>query len=413
MDLLDRAEVRLLIALGIGMLIGAERERRKAETGSGAAGIRTFAFTALMGGLSGYFQHVAVLVAGLVVAGALAIAGYMHAGDEDRGLTSEVALVVSYLLGAVAMKHPVLAPAASVCVATILALRTRMHALVKEALTTQELMDGLLFGIAALVILPLVPDRAIGPYGVLNPFTVWRLVVVVMAITGAGYVAQRIVGPRYGLPIAGLASGFVSSSATIAAMGGRAKADEKMMKPAVAGAACSSIATIVQLAIVVGAASKETLRALTLPLALAGVTAAVYGGFFALQAAKQKGTATSPKGHAFEMKSAVIFAVAVSVVVLGSTAIHKNFGDAGLFVAAGAAGFADAHSSSASVASVQGAGAITARAASLGVLIAMSTNSLTKMGLAFSSGPRAYAVRVVVGVVLVQAAAWGGLLLTR
>jgi uncharacterized membrane protein (DUF4010 family) len=405
MDLVDRPEVRLLIALGIGLLVGAERERRKGESGAGTAGIRTFALMALLGGLASYFDQVALIVAGLAVAGAVAIAGYIR-GSEDPGLTSEVALVVTYLLGALALKHPTLASAAAVCATALLALRTRVHAIVKEALTTQELIDGLIFGIAALVILPLVPNKAIGPYGVLNPFTVWRLVVVVMAITGAGYVAQRIVGPRYGLPIAGLASGFVSSSATVAAMGGRVKADDKMLRPAVAGAACSTIATIVQLAIVVGAASKETLRTLTIPLAASGAAAALYGGFFALQAAKQKGTATAPKGHAFEMKSAVLFAITVSVVVLGSTAIHKNFGDAGLYVAAGAAGFADAHSSSASVASVQGAGEISARAAALGVLIAMSTNSLTKMGLAFTSGTRAYAVRVVLGVILVQAAAW-------
>jgi uncharacterized membrane protein (DUF4010 family) len=412
MDLLSRFDVRLAIALGIGLLVGAERERRKAENGgAGTAGIRTFALVSLMGGVAAAFESAAVLVGGGAFVAALTVAGYMRSDKEDRGLTSEVALILSYLLGALAMKTPAIAAGAGVIAAMVLAMRTRLHRLVKEALSAEELVDMLIFGVAALVVLPLVPNRTIGPYNVINPFTIWRLVVVVMGITSAGYVAQRIVGPRYGLPIAGLASGFVSSSATIAAMGNRAKQDDRLLGAAVAGAACSTIATIAQLAIVIGAASPAALRAAALPLSLAGAAAVAYGGFFAWRAARIQAPPESPKGHAFSMKAAVFFALMVSGVMLLSTAVHHWLGDAGLLVAVGAAGLADAHSAAASVASVQAAGEIDERAAVMGILVAASTNSATKVFLAVSSGPRPYAIRVGLGVGLVIAAAWAGLLL--
>jgi K+ potassium transporter integral membrane domain/Domain of unknown function (DUF4010) len=99
-------------------------------------------------------------------------------------------------------------------------------------------------------ILPLVPDRPMGPYGALNPHSIWVIVILIMAISAAGYVAVRLLGTRFGLPVAGLASGFISSTATIAAMGARAAKANEVLASAVAGAVLSTIATIVQLALV-------------------------------------------------------------------------------------------------------------------------------------------------------------------
>jgi len=100
--------------------------------------------------------------------------------------------------------------------------RERIHSVVRETLSERELHDGLLFAACALIVLPLLPDRGFGPHGSLNPSIIWRLVVIVMAVQAAGYVAPRAIGPRYGLLVAGLLGGFVSSTATIGIMGSRA-----------------------------------------------------------------------------------------------------------------------------------------------------------------------------------------------
>src|SRR5262249_45743639 len=127
-----------------------------------------------------------------------------RASQKDPGLTSEMALFTTFCLGALCMTQPALAAGLAVTISILLASRTGLHRFVRHVLTAQEAQDALLFGAAALVILPLAPNRAVDPFGVLNPRTLWRLVVVVMAISAAGYISLRVLGPRYGLPISGL-----------------------------------------------------------------------------------------------------------------------------------------------------------------------------------------------------------------
>lgn len=221
MTFFDRPEGRLAIALAIGLVVGAERERRKAEAPRATAGVRTFALIGLLGGVVATIASPALLVAVALVVGALAAIGYYLGDRADPGLTTEAALVLTYCLGAFAAREPKIALGAGLATATLLAFRTHLHSAVRSLLSEEELRGALLFGVAAVVVLPLVPNRAIDPLGVINPFTLWRLVVLLMAMSGAGYIAQRAIGPRYGLALAGFGSGFVSSSATIAAMGAR------------------------------------------------------------------------------------------------------------------------------------------------------------------------------------------------
>ena len=238
-----------------------------------------------------------------VALGMVAFAGlsYWRARDGDPGLTTETALVLTTLLGGLAIQQPEFAAGLGVVVAVLLAARSALHRFVRSVLTDDELRDLLIFAAATLVVLPLLPDKPIGPYGALNLRTVWTIVILVMAVSALGYVAVRLVGPRYGLPLAGLASGFVSSSATIGAMGTRAKEEPELMKPAVAGAVLSSVATIVQLAILIAATNLPTLQALWLPLVLSGAAAVLYGGAFTLWALKQKTQKHEAQGNAFSL----------------------------------------------------------------------------------------------------------------
>jgi uncharacterized membrane protein (DUF4010 family) len=208
---------RLAVALGIGLVIGLERERRKGSGPSrGPAGVRTFALTSLAGALSLGAGGESVLVAAALFLALLTGLAYRRSVDADPGLTTEMALLTTLLLGALAIREPAVASGAGVVVAILLASRRRLHRFIRGALTEQEVHDVLLFAAAALVVLPLAPDRPVGPYGSLNPRTLWRLVVLLLGIQGAGHVAVRALGARVGLPLAGLASGFVSSAAALA-----------------------------------------------------------------------------------------------------------------------------------------------------------------------------------------------------
>jgi uncharacterized membrane protein (DUF4010 family) len=406
--------VRLGVALGIGLLIGAERERRKGGgPGRGPAGIRTFALASLAGGLSLSFGGAAVLAASALIVGALAVIGYGRSRESDPGLTTEMALLTTFLLGALAIREPALAAGLAAAVAILLASRTRLHRFVRRALTEQELHDALLFTACALVVLPLTPNRAVGPFDVLNPRTLWKLAVIVMGISALGYIAQRLWGARWGLPAAGFASGFVSSAATIGSMGRRARKQPELCRAAIAGAVLSTVATMVQMAIVLYATSPPTLRILGVPLLLGGIAAVGYGAFFAVRLARTRLHESGERGRAFDLKSSLIFAATVCLVLFAAAAVHQEWGGTGLLPAVAVAGFADAHAAAISAASLVAAGKLAAADAALPILAALSTNTVTKAVVALTTGRGRFAAQTIPGLVLVILAVWAGYLLTK
>jgi uncharacterized membrane protein (DUF4010 family) len=401
--------VGFLVALGVGLLVGIDRERNKCDGPTRqAAGLRTFTLASLAGAAAMAAGEEIVLAAVVLAMVAFAGLSYWRARDGDPGLTTETALVMTTLLGGLAIKHPEFAAGLGVVVAVLLAARSALHRFVRSVLTDDELRDLLIFAAAALVVLPLLPDKPIGPYGALNLRTVWTIVILVMGVSALGYVAVRVVGPRYGLPLAGLASGFVSSSATIGAMGTRVKEEPELMKPAVAGAVLSSIATVVQLAILIAATNMPTLQALWLPLALSGAAAVLYGGAFTLWALKQKTQQHEAQGNAFSLPTALTFAAILAVVLLVAAAAQDWFGEAGVVIAAAAAGFADTHSAAVSVASLVSDGRIKPPQTIIPVLAAFTTNTVTKMVFAVTAGGRTFALYVIPGLLLMLFAAWAG-----
>ena len=401
-----------LVALGVGLLIGIDRERQKGDGPSReAAGLRTFTVASLSGAVAMAAGGELLLAA--VALGAVALAGlaYWRDRNTDPGLTTEAALVLTTLLGGLAIREPAVAAGVGVVVAVLLTARSELHRFVRSVLTDAELKDLLIFAGATLVVLPLLPDQPIGPYGALNLRNVWIVVILVMAVSALGYVAMRMVGTRYGLPIAGLASGFISSTATIAAMGGHAKKSPALCRSAVAGAVLSTVATIIQMAIVLAATSPATLTAFWIPLAASGVTALAYGGIFTLSALQQKGDGPQQTDGAFSLKTALAFAATLAVILVASAALQNWFGETGILLAAAAAGLADTHSAAISVASLVASGQMDTAQAIFPILAGMTTNTVTKIVMAVANGDRAFVMRVVPGLVLVIAAAWAGALL--
>lgn len=379
-----------------------------------AAGIRTFtvaAFAGAVGQLVGGPLLTAVIVAAV---GAFVALGYWRTrGEDDPGLTTEIALVVTALLGALAIVDPALAGGGGVAVAVVLAGRTQLHHFVGEVLTEREVRGALVLAAATLIVLPLLPDRPMGPFGAVNPRSVWLLVILLLAIGAAGHVAVRALGIRFGLPAAGLASGFVSSTATIGAMGARARKTPELMPAAVAGAVLSTVATVVQMALVVAAVSLPTLQALALPLALAGLAAVAYGIVFTLAGLRRTPDGALDAGEAFSLGTALVFGATLTAIMLAAAALQAWFGGLGVAAAAGLAGLVDAHAAAISVAALARGGQLAPADAVLPILAGFSTNAASKIVLASTAGGRAYALRVAPGVVLVTAAAWAGALLSH
>jgi len=409
---IDPLWLNLAVALGIGLLVGAERERRKGKGPSRApAGIRTFAVVALLGAV-GMTLGGALVVAALAL-GLAALLGiaYWRNVERDPGLTTETAVMLTLVLGALATEEPSLAAGLAVALAVLLASRERLHRFVRSVLTERELHDFLVLAAATLVVLPLVPNAYMGPYAAINPHLIWVIVILVMAIGAGGHVALRVLGTRIGLPVAGFVSGFISSTATIAAMGARGVRAPALLRPAVAGAVLSTVATVVLMTVLLAATSRATLAALAVPLACAGAAAVAYAALFMLKSLREPGAQPVDEGRAFGLGAAVVLALTMAGVLIVAAALQSRYGDAGLVLAAGAAGLADVHTAVISTVSLVASGKLDAPAAVMPILTALSTNTISKVVVAVVSGGPRYAAQVVPGLVLVAGAAWLGWLL--
>lgn len=400
-----------VIALAVGLLIGLERERSKGDgPRRGPAGLRTFAVTALAGAAAMQLGGAALVALVMAAVGALVGLAYWRAADGDPGLTTEIALLITPLLGALAMVDRLSAAMIGVVVAALLAAKPVLHRFVRGTLTSAEVGDGLVLAIVAVVIWPLLPDQGFGPGGVINPHVLGLVAVLVLAIGAAGHIAVRLLGPRYGLPVSGLASGFVSSVATIGAMGGRARAEPQALPAAVAAGTLSSLATFIQMAVVLAAVSMPTLIVLTPALVAGGGIIAAYGGITGWRAVQTSGAAPATDA-AFSLKSALLM-VAGLVGILWLTATAKPmFGTAGLTVGAALGGIVDTHAAAMSVAAIVAAGQLPAAAAIVPVLAAMTANATMKITMAFVTGGRAFGFYIAGGVGLSMMAAWATLII--
>ena len=395
----------ILVALGAGLLIGIERERRmQADKNPAAAGVRTFAITALVGVLAALSDSNLLLAAAALGIITLTALSYYKSHAVDPGLTTEIALLGTFIIGVLAASQPILAAASGVLVVVLLVLRAPLHSFARAQLSDQELHDAVLLAAAAILVLPILPDEPIDPWKVINPRLVWKLTVLIMLVDAAGYVAQRLVGTRAGLPISGLLGGFVSSTAVVATMGKRAQQEPKALPAAVAGAALSNVATVVQLALMLAVSDAVLLGQLRWVLLAMGMAMVAYGAFM-LFAAKDKAAPPPPSGRAFRLRTALIFAGAFVLVMLLVAWLQRSFGPTWALAGVVVGGFADAHSTSASVGSLAAQGQMPRELAAIAVGLIITTNTVSKLGFARAGGS-AYFWRLAPCLVLLIAAFW-------
>ena len=407
MSTLETPWLQICVATGIGLLVGLEREHRKGDGPRRIpAGIRTFTVVSLLGAAAQLSGGWPLLAAAAIAVGVMAVVAYGRSRAADPGFTTGVALILVLVLGGMAMSRPAVAAGFATVLAVLLASRERLHRFVQRGLSTQEVEDFLALAAATLVVLPMIPAGTIGPWDALSPRTAWIVVILTMLIGALGHVAKRLFGAGLGLALAGLASGFVSSAATIGAMGHRARREPSLRRAAVAGAVMSTVATVVQMAIVLAATSMETLRVMAGPLLAAGLAAGGYAILFTWRSLKAPDAAHDLQGRAFSLPQALGLAALLSAVMVLVAALQATLGDRGVLIAAAAAGFADTHSAAVSVATLVAAGKLPAAEAPTGILLALTTNTVTKMVAAASAGGRAFALDVVPGLAAVIGAAW-------
>ena len=396
----------LALALGLGLLIGIERERSK---GSGPtrrfAGIRTFALASLTGaGAQVLDQAWLTAVAAALVAG-LALVSHFKDRSHDPGVTTEIALFLTFLLGLLSVPEPVLAAGLGVTVAVLLVARVPLQRFSTQVLGEQELRDALLLAASALVVLPLAPNQALPWLGGINLRVVWQLVVLIMTVQALGHVALRLFGSRLGLPLSGLVAGFVSSTATIATMGTRAARHPELRTACVAGAWFSTVSTALQVMLIASLLYPAGLH-LIAPAMGSALLMALLLGLAAYRRSPVPPDEAPAQGRAFSLRQSILLALLFTGIAAVVAWLQQGVGTLATLAATALAGFADAHSSAAAVMGLAARGEIEPFTMLTAVLLAFSTNNASKIVAAYVTGGARYGSIVAAGLMLVAFAAW-------
>jgi uncharacterized membrane protein (DUF4010 family) len=396
-------------ALGVGLLIGTVRERRKLHsTDPSMAGLRTHAIAALGGALAYAFSEWLLLGWLLILAGLVGVA-YRKITAQDPGLTGEIALLLTALLGGVALKQPALAAGVAVVVAALLFAKGALHRLSRELLSEHEVQDGLALLAAILIVLPLLPDRGIGPGELLNPYQLWKWVVLVMTISSIGHITLRFIGQRYGLALAGFFAGFVSSTAAIGGFGQRAKDNPALLRPSVAAAMWAALASSLLFFPLTAAVSVSLLN-IVWPVFVPFAGVLLIGGVLGLRGGETQNGPAPPtaEGHLFRFSQALLFAAVLLLVLLLSKALHAWLGDSGAWIGAAIAALAEVHAAVASVAQLAHEGELPATTMRFTLLAVLAASVVARSVVAFTLGGRAYGARVSIGLLIAWCAAFVG-----
>lgn len=383
----------LAAALAIGAVIGLERgwQRREVEEGGRVAGLRTFILIGLAGGITG---AVGVRLDGLPVAVGLgALAGLLMLGyrrrlrvDADRGITTDVAALVTFLLGVLAsVDSPLLAVAGGVVTAAVLGFKPPLHALLRRV-DGAELRAILQLALITAVVLPLLPDQGYGPWQTLNPRTLWIMVVLISGIGFVGHFAVRLAGARRGILFTGLFAGLASSTALTLTLS-RAARGQPVYQPVFAAAVVMASTTMFpRILVLVGAIRPEMLAGLIPPVALmTGVGALVSLGLAYGARSVAGESAQTPMQQPFELATALRFALLLAAVMLAGEALRRYAGDAGIYALALVSGLTDVDAITLSLSGMAADG-LNTTVAERGIVIAAMANTAVKMGLAMVIG---------------------------
>nr|WP_271210212.1 DUF4010 domain-containing protein [Rhodococcus wratislaviensis]GLK35326.1 membrane protein [Rhodococcus wratislaviensis] len=409
MDIAEFHAYGYAAALLIGLGLGIEREHAARTPPDGAdpgswelPGARTFPLIALAGAIAAHLGT-AVVTAAFVGIAALVVGWYWvrtHIPPRpDVGTTTAFAALVAFLLGALAWHYPSLAVALGVIVLVLLSVKYPMHEFAEHMIDERDITDFCVLLAIGFLVLPLLPDRDVGPYGALNPATIGRLVLMLSLIGWVGYVATRILGPRWGLLIVGFGGGFVSGAATTAVMARTARR-ERDSPDALPAALIVNLSTILLVVGITWVVNSEVSAQLALILGGAAALVVAETAVLVLRGSHDRSSGSRARGtqpatglldRPISVPATLSLAGILLVLLVMTKGAADSFGGGGVVAASAVGGLADAHSSSLAASSAAGA-EITVDTATVAAVVAVGTNLLTKLVLAAVIGSFRFAV---------------------
>lgn len=386
------------IALGIGVLVGLQRERTESEL----AGIRTFPLITALGTVSGLIADVYggwVLGASILAITVLVVMGNLaklKGGSTDAGMTSEVAMLLMYGVGAyLVIGSRGVAIAIGGGVAVLLHAKDWMHDIARK-IGDADFTVVMQFVLITLVVLPVLPNRTYGPYQVLNPRQIWLMVVLIVGISLGGYAAYKRWGSRVGTLVGGFLGGLISSTATTVSYSRGARTSPTLGGLAAAVIMIASAVVFVRVLIEIAVVDANMLGEAGPPILIMLGVISLAAGYLWRVSSREQGELpehTNPTN----LKSAFVFGLLYAIVIFAVAAAKEHFGTGGLYVVSAISGLTDMDAITLSNAQLTRTGRLTADTAWRLILVASLSNLAFKAGMVALLGSRRLLLQVLAG----------------
>jgi uncharacterized membrane protein (DUF4010 family) len=408
---------RLSVALAIGLMIGIERgwrERDEAE-GERTAGLRTFTLSGLLGGVMGAIAQAlpgGATMLGLAFfayAAVIALFRYREMVHEKTfGATTVIAANLTFALGALAvLSEPAVAAAAGVAATVLLALKAALHGWVGR-LTWEELRAGLVLLAMTLILLPLLPNRDMGPYGAFNPYELWLMTILIAGVSAAGYVAMKWSGNEHGIALSGIAGGLVSSTAVTLSFARLASEHPEQRQGLLAGILLANATMLLRILVLVGSINAPMLRWLLGPLAAAALATVALAAWQFYRSGESRGSdAPLDIKNPFELGTVLKFSALLALIMGLAKVMTVLLGDGGAFGLAAISGIADVDAITLTMSRMARTG-FSAESASIAILIAAGVNTAAKAAWGWGAGGREIGLPLAVATSVVAIAAVAG-----
>jgi uncharacterized membrane protein (DUF4010 family) len=384
-----------VISLALGLMMGLERERR----GRTNAGLRTFGLVGLAGAAAAMIAQqtaspwlLPVMAAGLV---AMMISADHHRGDADEtpDTTTTVALLLCFLFGVMLWhEHIRLTVALALATTALLYFKAELHG-ATQRLTRQDIVSFLQFALITFVVLPVLPDRGYGPYQVLNPYTIWLMVVLTSGLSLAGYATLRLTPQSTAVPLLGLLGGIVSSTATTLVFSRQVRDDPGHAATAAVIITIANLVVLVRIAVLAAIVAPTGLPLLG-PVLAAGLLAGAAPPLRNWLALRKSREPAPELDNPVSLRQALMFGAIFAVVLVVSAAFHDQAGAMGVYAVAAVSGLADMDAIALTTFNLLSGGQLTAGQAAIAVVVALASNMAFKATLVLAVAGRGMARRI-------------------
>jgi uncharacterized membrane protein (DUF4010 family) len=405
---------KLAAALGIGFIIGMQRENSYSRNNSRhPAGLCSFSIVSLCGALSCFLGElmgsIVPFVTGLIVVGLLLVASHVAYGLSNRenggpaGVTTSAALIMIYFLGALCWFNRLLeACILMIVLLWLLAVKRQLHEFAKK-LSSEDIMATVKFAVISLLILPFLPNHAYGPAGleVLNPHTIWLFVVFISGIGFVGYVLIKVVGPGKGIWLTGLLGGLASSTALTLNLAGRSCDNEQYAADFTLGIVLSWSVMYVRLYLICVFLMPALALPLLAPLIVPVVPGLAYAGYLKMRESKNHVQKTTDFNNPFKLLPAIKFGLVFTVVMFLANAARVYLGSGALIACSFLGGAAEMDAVAFSLIDMCRKAALENHSLILALLFASLANTIAKGGIVYFLGAKAMRRPIIPAVVLI------------